>query len=341
MNHLRKKLDYKDYCQYLLSAPGNYTLTYYAEHVAGLSHDKVNRLLKKIQLPPRTLWTEVEDELIASPNGYIVFDDTVLDKRYAQNIDGVRSQYSGNVHSIIRGIGIVTCIYVNPDLDEFWAIDWRVFDPEKDGKSKNDHVKEMLYNAHHHKKLSYRGVLMDTWYASKDLMLTIEGYGKIYYCPLKTNRLVDDSKKTLPYRPVGKLSWTQTELKEGKLIKIKDFPKDHKVKLFRVPVSPIRTDFIVTNDNTCTTSDEARNVCAVRWKIEQLHREIKQTCGIERCQCRIGRIQRNHIACAFLVWNRLKSLSRKANTTIYQVKQSLLSSYLTHELLLPSISYAA
>ncbi len=83
----------------------------------------------------------------------------------------------------------------------------------------------MLYNAHHHKKPSYRGVLMDTWYASKNLMLTIEGYGKIYYCPLKTNRLVDDSKKPLPYRPVGKLSWTQTELKEGNLSRSRTFPK--------------------------------------------------------------------------------------------------------------------
>ncbi|WP_410526104.1 hypothetical protein [Rickettsia endosymbiont of Gonocerus acuteangulatus] len=33
-----------------------------------------------------------------------------------------------------------------------------------------------------------------------------------------------------------------------------------------------------------------------------MHREIKQLTGIERCQCRKQRIQRNHISCAFLVW---------------------------------------
>ena len=43
MNHSRKRLSHEDYCQYLLSAQGNYTLTHYAEHVAGVSHDKVNR----------------------------------------------------------------------------------------------------------------------------------------------------------------------------------------------------------------------------------------------------------------------------------------------------------
>jgi hypothetical protein len=30
-------------------------------------------------------------------------------------------------------------------------------------------------------------------YAAKDLMVLIEGMGKKYYCPLKSNRQVDDS----------------------------------------------------------------------------------------------------------------------------------------------------
>ena len=34
---------------------------------------------------------------------------------------------------------------------------------------------------------------MDTWYAVNKLMLYIDSLDKIYYCPLKTNRLVDDS----------------------------------------------------------------------------------------------------------------------------------------------------
>jgi len=34
---------------------------------------------------------------------------------------------------------------------------------------------------------------MDSWYAAQKLMALIEQLGKIYYCPLKRNRLVDDS----------------------------------------------------------------------------------------------------------------------------------------------------
>jgi len=43
-----------------------------------------------------------------------------------------------------------------------------------DGKSKLDHVREMFDNAIEMKKLPFRAVLMDSWYATKDLMLHIE-----------------------------------------------------------------------------------------------------------------------------------------------------------------------
>jgi hypothetical protein len=331
---------YEDYCQYLLSCQGNYTLTHYAEHVEGLSHDAINRYMAKAQLRPGTLWEQVKEHIVPSDKGFIVFDDTVLDKRYARAIDPVRSQYSGNAHGVINGIGVVTCIYVNPETEQFWAIDWRLFDPERDGKNKIHHVEAMLKHLHEHKKLPYRAVLMDSWYASKRLMLLIEReLGKIFYCPLKINRLVDDSQETRPYCAVGNLVWSKREEKEGKTVKIKDCPKDHKVRLFRVLAFPGRTDFIATNDKTCQSSDAVRMTCAVRWKIEQLHREIKQTCGIERCQCRLNRIQRNHIACAFLVWNRLKILAYQTSNTVYQIKQDLLKSYLVNELKSPTVSF--
>jgi len=340
MSHSRKRLSHKDYCQYLLSSQGNYTLTHYAEQAGWLSHDKVNRFLRNVYLPPRRLWEQVKGQIAPSEQGFIVFDDTVLDKRYARNIEPVRSQYSSNAHAVIRGIGVVTCLYVNSETEQFWAVDWRIFDPDKDGKSKNDHVREMLHNLHHHKKLPYRAVLMDTWYANQELMLMIEELGKLYYCPLKSNRLVDYSRKTRDYRPVGELEWSEKERKEGKVIKIKNFPRDHKVRLFRVPVSPNRTDHVVTNDPSCQTTDAARKTCAVRWRIEELHRELKQITGIERCQCRMGRIQRNHIACSFLVWNRLKNLAYETAQTVYQLKIRPLKTFLALELVCPTIAFA-
>jgi hypothetical protein len=160
-----------------------------------------------------------------------------LDKRYSFNIALVRRQYRGNAHGVIKGIGVVTCVYVNPALDQFWIIDDRIYDPDGDGKTKLVHVQEMLSTLVYHKQLPFEAVLMDSWYATKDLMLHLEKLGKLYYCPLKDNRLVDDSNGLRAYQRIDALMWTATELKEGKRIKIKGFPKDHKVKLFRVASS--------------------------------------------------------------------------------------------------------
>ncbi len=59
--------------------------------------------------------------------------------------------------------------------------------------------------------------------------------------------------------------------------------------------------------------------------------------GLERCQCRKARIQRNHIACAFLVWVRLKEVATQTGQTIYQLKHGLLDDYLRQQLKNPSI----
>ncbi len=326
-----------DYCQYLLVSQINYTLTNFADHSGKFSHDRLNRYLGAERLTPRLVWDNVEGQIIRTPKGYVIFDDTVLDKNSSFAIELVRRQYSGNAHGLVKGIGVVTCVYVNPELDQFWLIDYRIYDPSGDGKTKLDHVREMLLNLHYQKQLPYRAVLMDTWYATKDLMLLIERLQKYYYCPLKDNRQVDDSGGLHPYQRVDTLTWSQAELQHGKRLKIKGFPKDHKVQCFRVEVSTHRTDWIVTNDPAADTTEATQQVCGFRWRIEQLHREGKQVTGLERCQCRKARIQRNHIACAFLVWVRLKEVATQTGQTIYQLKHGLLDDYLRQQLKNPSI----
>jgi hypothetical protein len=326
-----------DYCQYLLVSQINYTLTNFADHCEQFSHDAINRYLRGERITPRLVWENVADQVVTTAQGYVVFDDTVLDKNASIAIELVRRQYSGNAKAVIKGIGVVTCVYVNPSLDQFWLIDYRIYDPAGDGRSKLDHVREMLTNIVYQKQLPFYAVLMDTWYATKDLMLLIEALHKVYYCPLKDNRQVDDAGGQRPYVRVDSLPWSDQELAHGKRIKVKGFPKDHKVHLFRVEVSTHRTDWVVTNDLTQESTEAAQEACGFRWKIEQLHREGKQLTGLERCQCRKARIQRNHIGCAFLVWVRLKALAVQTGRTVYQLKQGLLDDYLIQQLKNPSL----
>lgn len=326
-----------DYCQYLLSSPINYTVTNLAAHLEGISHDRINRYLRSEKLTPRLLWDNVKLLLQPSKNAYVLFDDTVLDKRYSSSIDLTRRQYSGNEHRVIRGIGLVSCVYVNGETGQFWVIDYRLYDPAGDGQSKLDHVAQMLNGLVYSKQLPFNIVLMDSWYATQKLMAQIDQFGKVYYCPLKCNRRVDDSGGILPYQRVDELEWDPQALAQGKLIKIRGFPKDKKVKLFRVTVSSHRTEFVATNDLAQTSTDAAQQESSIRWKIEEFHRELKQLTGVEACQCRKARIQRNHIACALLVWTRLKASAYQSRRTIYKIKHGMLSDYLIEQLKHPSV----
>ncbi len=337
MRPRKERVTRLDYCQYWLVSQINYTLTNYAEHTDQFSHDMVNRYLAGDVIRPRLVWENIRTQVISTPSGFLVFDDTVIDKNCSRQIELVRSQYSGNAHRIIKGIGVVTGVYVNPHLNQFWIIDYRIYDPDGDGKTKLDHVKDLLQNCVYQKCLPMRAVLMDTWYATKGMMLQIEQFKKIYYCPLKSNRQVDDSGGSKPYQRIDSLAWNETEQRHGKIIKIKGFPAKHKVKAFRVVLSTQHTDYIVTNEIVQNHVEVVQEVCGFRWKVEQFHRETKQLTGIEGSQCRKARIVRNHIGCSILVWVRLKQVAVETGRTLYRVKHDLLGDYLRQQLKSPTV----
>lgn len=101
-----------------------------------------------------------------------------------------------------------------------------------------------------------------------------------------------------------------------------------------------RTEYVVTNDFSQDSAVAVKAMCGIRWKIEQYHREGKQLLGLERCQCRKARAQKNHIGCAILAWHCLTNLARKLRTNIYALKNKFHSDYLKEALKNPSIPFA-
>ena len=183
-----------DYCHFLLAGFGNFTQTYFADHTEKWSHDQLNRLLNTHHISARDLWASVRNDIEFDEDGYLLFDDTVVSKQYGKEIEPVRRQWSGSEKRVIDGIGLVTCVYVNPKTHQYWIIDYRLYDPDRDGKTKLEHLQDMLHNARFVKCLAFRTVLVDAWYASMKVIKAVESLGKIYYMPLKSNRLVNDSE---------------------------------------------------------------------------------------------------------------------------------------------------
>ena len=244
-----------------------------------------------------------------SRNGFIVFDDSVLDflalqqhltglgrKNHSRKMGLVYKQYSGNEHRVIRGIGLINCVYVNPETGEFWLIDYRIYDPGNDGKDKHEHVSDMLDGCFlkcHSGQLDFRAVLMDTWYATTKLMLKIHRAGAIFYCPIKPNRTVSEVRSDAKYSYVQaeSLVWTEEELDLGKVVHLKEFPAGLELKLFRVAISTdssassppgailrARTELIVTNDSGSLDALAVRQAHGWRWSdhARQVHLMVKK-----------------------------------------------------------------
>ena len=329
--------DLWSYVQYLMVSPVKYDQSYFGEHHFEISHDRINRQMRMEEVRPREVWQAVRDDIVYSDNGYIVFDDSTLDKGYSRKIELCGRHWSGNCKSVITGISVVTCVYVNPEEDRWWVIDYRVYHPGTDGKTKLQHMEEMLLHTVHQKALPFRGVLMDTWYATSEMMAVIHNLKKYFYCPIKYNRKVSrGSHFTTP----GYLDWHNEDIQEGQTIHLKGLSKSvpirlhyfgyaqHRRRTLLTKTGDATHTFLVTNDVTLNDTKAVEAINDHRWKIEQLHRELKQLTGIEKCQCRKARAQRNHIACAMLAWVKLKKFAHDIGLTIYQVKQNLLDDFI-------------
>ena len=95
------KFTQRDYCQYLLSSQVNYTLTNFAEHIKKWSHDTINRYLRDEKLTPRVVWSNVKELILTFTTAFVIFDDTVLKKRFSQKNEIAFRQYSANEHKVI------------------------------------------------------------------------------------------------------------------------------------------------------------------------------------------------------------------------------------------------
>ena len=323
----------KQYIEYLISTPVNYTCTNLANHLEGTSHDAITDYLRRERLTACAVWNLAEGLIENRPEAYLIVDDSVQEKRQSQRIDLVKRQYSGNTHGLMKGIGIVNLVHQVGA--EYYPIDFRVYAPQADGLTKNEHFRDLLRRAYGEKGIQAETILFDSWYAAAENLKFIHRLGNVFVTTLQENRLVSLSREG-GYLHLQQLDWTPEQLQQGIQVKLKEVP--FKVQLFKVVASNGDIDWVITNRspgsiNTSVVQAENKR----RWVIEQLHRELKQLTGIEKCQCRKQRAQRNHIVCCYQAWFSLKMAAKKLKTTLYQVKNSLWSEYLRLQLRQPRI----
>ena len=281
------------------------------------SHDSANRWLNSCSFRPSGIWDLSKPLINIKDPCLLVGDDTVLDKHRSEEIDLVHYQYSGNTHDVIAGIGLVNLVWYGLENKEFIPVDYRVYNKDTDGKTKNDHFRDMLKLAQD-RGLNPDAVVMDAWYSSMDNLKAIRSMGWIWVMGLKKNRKVNRGET------LEKLHIPD----EGLQVHLRGYGW---ITVFRFVAKNGRTDYIGTNMEN-PSRDRIETIIKARWKIEVYHRELKQTCGLERCQSRTGRAQRNHIFLAISAW--IQKFKRRAveGVSFYQQKWDVIKNDLSREM---------
>jgi hypothetical protein len=323
------------YVEYLLATPVNYTCANLAEHLDDVSHDAVSDYLRRERHTARTLWELARPLITDSPDAYLILDDSVQDKRYSRKMDLVKRQYSGVERGLVRGIGVVNLVHSTGTEDDFSPVDYRIYAPDADGKTKNDHFREMLIAAVADKQLQAQTILFDTWYASADNLKLVHRLGRTFYTTIKRNRRVSLTKED-GYIGLEDIDWTPERMTHGVVVRLQKVP--FPVRLFKLVATNGDIDWVITNDlDSAVTAQVAQDANDVRWDVENLHRGLKQLTGSAKCQCRTGRSQRNHLACCYHAWLSLKVKAMELGKTLSQVRADLFSDYLRAELRNPRI----
>ena len=271
------------------------------------AHDSISRWLASRVYKPNDLWKEVRARV--TMDGNLIVDDTVLDKHWSPNNELVHYHWSGNKHKSILGISLVNLLATNGN--DCIPVDYRIYEGAESKITKNDHFQQMLDTA---EKRGFRPqyVLADAWYSSLQNMKAIVKRGWKFIVGIKENRLVNETQGD--YLSVSALDWTKKRVRK---VWLKGFGF---VLVARIVFKNGDVRYLATNDLALTDYRQLSHESRQRWLIEEFHRGIKQTTGIEKCYSILKRSQITHIFACFMAFVRMEFERLKTGVSWYEQK---------------------
>jgi putative transposase len=231
-----------------------------AEIFPEASHDCLTRMLNGrwsgqilLDVALRTLFTVA--------GGYLILDDTVVEKPYARLLGEAAWVWSSKDKKVVFGVSLVLLVWTDGEIRI--PVAYRVW--HKGGLSKVDLALELLSYARNRLKSKPQFVLFDSWYPAQRLLKRIRDYGWYFVCQLKKNRTLDGVAVAVyrqhPYwHAVGELS--------GGL---------------KVLVVRYRRKYYATN-RLSLTAKEVRAHYRKRQEVEEVIRVLKSQLSLAACQ---------------------------------------------------------
>lgn len=224
-----------------------------AENTNNREHGEAKLATGYMITRPQTPGT-VRESLSEHPCALLVFN---ISRAHSMKAPATRTPDDGTP-GVRQHINVIECLYVNPITGTYVPVDRRVILSGKGRKTAEQTVGDMLVNVVHRQGLPCSVVLMNSWCATRDLMLLIERLGKTYWCRIKDSRLVHDGGQDESYRTVNNIAFDSDALVRGKVVTLKRLPGNHKVRLFRITVDSAAVEYIVTDQLTQDAANAAR-----------------------------------------------------------------------------------
>jgi hypothetical protein len=311
------------YLSALLYFPGVSTCLAMAQVFDHPSHDRLTRMLRG-PWSGQTLLDLALRALSPVVGGYLIVDDTIVEKPYAALLEEGAWVWSTKQNQVGFGIPVVLLVWTNGQLRIPLA--FRVW--KKGGPSKFDLALELLSYARNQLRCKPQFVLFDAWYPSKKLLKRLQDYGWYFVCQLKKNRMFEGrplkAYRRQPYwQAVG---WLTGEIK--------------------VWVVRHRRQYDATN-RLSLTARAVRELYTWRHEVADVIKALKTPVSLEACQAGYKRsqstaepaqegVQHHHVALCLVAYLILERERIDQGITLRQLKRQLIVGGL--RLALPSLA---
>jgi len=108
--NVKEKINKEDYCQFLISAQNNFTMTAMSEFYPQVAHDKINRWTKETKLTPSILWKYTK-LIIKNRQGYMIVDNTIIEKNRGKAIDLTQPCCSSSDKKYVNDLNLTSLIW--------------------------------------------------------------------------------------------------------------------------------------------------------------------------------------------------------------------------------------
>lgn len=269
--------------------------------VAGsASHDRLSRILNDRGLKWQTLLLSLVLRIIGKlSDGFLIIDDTVVDKSFAKVIENLSWVFCSKKNKSVFGLNLVVLCWSNGTLTIPLAFKmWKA----GNRKTKIDLALELLAYARNFLRLEPKYVTFDCFYSAKKILQRLNKYHWIFYTQVKKNRKLNGKQlkftKRNPY-------WIETGTIDGNT---------------EVLIVRNGKKYFATNDFV-SSKQEILARYKTRWMIETMFRMLYNQLGFEACASRSLQSQEAHLTLCLMSFIFLEKEKQKTKQSWYRLRR--------------------